>query len=92
MACNVFIPERKVMTFTVWSYDYDAAPHHANELAADTHASEADAITRARLRTAQTAQNTGWAKVVDNSKVGRSGNGVVCTFSKTVRGVVRIRR
>lgn len=80
------------MTFTVWSYAYDAAPHHANELAEDTFGTEGEAIVCARLRTAQTNHNTGWAKVVDNSKVGRGGNGVVCTFSKTVRGVVRIRR
>lgn len=80
------------MSFTVWSYSYDAAPHHANELSEDTFDTEEKAITCARKRTAETNHNTGWAKVVNNAARTHGSSGVTCTFSKTVRGVVRIRR
>ena len=78
------------MSYTVWSYDYDAAPHHDNDLLADTVDSFKEAEALARKRAAETNHNTGYSKVVDNTIAGRGGDrGVVITFIKTRAGLVR---
>ena len=78
------------MTYTVWSYDYDAAPHHHNDLFADTVDGFKEAEALARKRAGETNHNTGYAKVIDNSIAGRGGDrGVVATFIKTRAGAVR---
>lgn len=78
------------MTYTVRAFDYDAAPHHCNDLLADTVDSFKAAYELARQRTRETAQNTGYAVVVDNGIMGRMGdNGVVASFVKTKTGLRR---
>lgn len=71
------------MTFTVWSYDHDAAQFHAN-----TFADFRTAVKTARQRVLQTCHNTGWAKVRDNNgHVGHYGcSGVVAILKKNVNG------
>lgn len=78
------------MTYTVWTYDHDAAPHHDNELKADTVDDLKQAIRLARQRVAETNHNTGFANIVDNGIAGRMGDcGVVVVVSKTKGNVVR---
>lgn len=80
------------MTYTVWTYDYDAAPHHDNDLLADTVYSYKEAEALARKRTAETNHNTGYSKVIDNSIAGRMGDcGEVSTFYK-VPSTGKVRR
>lgn len=80
-----------IPSFTVWSYDYDAAPFHANDLHGDTFDCRNIAVQVARQRTRETGHNTGWAKIIDNNQVGRLGdNGVIVMLKKTCSGRARI--
>lgn len=78
-------------SFTVWSYDYDSAPFHANDLRHDTYERRDIAVQVARQRVRETSQNTGWAKIIDNNQAGRLGdNGVIIVLKKTPAGRVHI--
>jgi hypothetical protein len=68
--------------FTVWSYDYDAAPHHHNELSDDTVGDLFAAVALARKRVAETNHNTGYAKIVDSSRATMGDQGVIAIFKK----------
>lgn len=78
------------MTYTVWAYDYAGAPHHCNDLAADTVDNFKVAYDLARKRADETAQESGYTKVVDNSRAGHMGdNGVITVIGKTKTGLRR---
>lgn len=77
-------------SFTVWSYDYDAAPFHVNELSTDTFQCRNQAMRVARRRVRETNHDTGWAKIIDNTQAGRMGdNGVIVLIKKTRHGGAR---
>ncbi len=77
-------------SFTVWSYNYDAAPFHDNELQADTFQCRNQAVRIARRRVRDTNHDTGWAKIVDNNLSGRMGDhGVIVLIKKTRQGGAR---
>lgn len=79
------------MSYTIWVYDFDAAPHHCNELGEDTFDEIDKAVRQARQCVSKTNHNTGWAKIVDNAMAGHMGdNGVVIRINKTVNGHPRI--
>lgn len=78
------------MSYTVRVFAYDAAPHHDNDLNADTVDDFKQAIVLAKQRTKETNYDTGYSIVVDNSILGHIGdNGVIASFVKTKGGVRR---
>lgn len=79
------------MSFTVWSYDYDAAPHHANNLNDDTVRTIEEAADLARKRAAETSQNTGYAIVVDSDRCRMGDRGIVATLKKDKNGRVYVK-
>jgi hypothetical protein len=81
--------ESSVVTkFTVWSYDYDAAQHHKNDLQEDTVADLFAAVALARQRAAETNQNTGYSKIVDWNRAKMGDRGVIAIFKKDKNGRV----
>lgn len=78
------------MTYTVRAFAYDAAPHHDNDLMADTLDNFKQAVALAKQRAREASHNTGYAILVDNSIAGHMGdNGVVASWVKTRAGVRR---
>jgi hypothetical protein len=82
--------KEEILTYTIRVFDYDAAPHHANDLGNDTVSNFKQAVTLAQQRVRETPHNTGYAILVDNGIFGHMGdNGVVASFVKTKVGVRR---
>lgn len=79
------------MSYTIWVYDHDAAPHHDNNLGEDTFDDINKAVRQARTLVEKTNHNTGWAKIIDNRAAGHMGdNGVVVRISKSAYGHARM--
>lgn len=78
-------------SFTVWSYDFDAAPFHHNQLRDDTFERIDRAVRVARQRVRESNHNTGWAKIIDNQQAGHLGDhGVIAMCRKSNSGHARM--
>ena len=77
------------MSYTIWSYQHDNAPHHDNELNVNTYDSLSEAAKVARQLVSETHHNTGYAKIIDNDIRGKMGDsGLMAIFTKDKNGRV----